>query len=262
MLASKIIATRKESATSKWIVPTTGNVVDTTNRLDGLNSVTLTGLANNNNIYCTSATGYNKRTLILRTTTMWSDGAILTLPMRYTSATSKWSSRYFLNGGAYNTTSPAGTTAFITALNAGTETSLFGATNFTSAPTFETTSGSYYTWDATNLEFVSSGVTGPVICITLSIQLLFLTLPAGGYFTFRIRDVTNSTILMTQVIQNTGVAGDEYKMLKFSAVCSATTRYKVTVQYSGPAITRYSSATGGANGSRICFQELGGSNIT
>ncbi len=261
MLASQIIAIRKENASQRLIVPTIGNVINTVNRLDSLSNVSLTALIDKYNLYCSSPTAYSRRTLILRTVTMWSDASILSLPITYSTATSKWTSRNMENGSASNASSPAGTVTFASDLNAGTETSLFGATNFANAPVIETTAGSYYTWNSTNLEFVNSGTTGSVILITLNIQLLFDTLPAGGYFTFRIRDIANSTILMTQVIQNTGSTDDTYKMLKFTTICRATTRYKFTVQYSGPALTRYAFATGSSNGSSVTFQELGGSNI-
>jgi hypothetical protein len=142
----------------------------------------------------------------------------------------------------------------VTALNAGDEISLFGSTYWTTAPAISTQQTAFYSWNAANERFSSSGNHDVKLLVTLNINMYFQTLPAGGYFIYRIRD--NSGILTETRVYNTGNAFDINKTNNFSFVVNSSSFLKFTVQYVGDPLARYPFAMGASRGNRVSIHHL------
>jgi len=240
-------------------VSTFNNCIATINRLDTLVDTTLTSLTNKNNFYCNSTTTFNRRALTFRNSTMYSDFSLTSSGtnnvLKYNTATGLWVNRNRQSASAYSTWPGNPQPSGVINLNNGVEISLWG-NDFSAPPTFNTQLTSFYAYNNTNNTFTYNGLLGVKIAITLYANMNFGTLPANGYFIFRIRDVTNSLILAETRVYNIGGASDLNRSTKLHTVCDATTAYSATVQYIGDPLTRDAANTTGGRGSIISFQEF------
>lgn len=255
-----VLGINKSTVTRYVKVATFNNCIATINTLASLADSTLTGLANKNNFYCNNATSYNRRALTFRNTTMFSDFAVgtsgLNRVIRYDSATGLWAARGRQSASAYPNSLGDPLPDAVIALNAGTEISLFGSEYWRANPVFNSQTTTFYAFSDANNTFTYNGLLGVKIAITLFVNMNFGTLPANGYFIFRIRDVANSLILSETRVYNVGETSDLNRSTKLHIVCDATTAYSATVQYIGDPLTGEPSPNAGGRSSNISFQEL------
>jgi hypothetical protein len=240
-------------------VSTFNNCIATINRLDTLLDSTLASLVNKHNFYCNTTTTFNKRLLTFKNTTMYNDFALTASGtnnvIKYNTATSLWVNRNRQSSSAYATWPANPQPSGVINLNNGVEISLWG-NSFSAPPTFNTQLTSFYAYNNTNDTFTYNGTLGVKIAITLYANMNFGSLPAGGYFIFRIRDVANNTILVETRVYNIGGSSDLNRSTKIHTVCDATTVYSATVQYIGDPLSRDASNSTQGRGSIISFQEL------
>lgn len=255
-----IIGLLKTAPTTNKKITVYNNTVPSVNRLDSLLNVTLTTPTNKQNFYCNAPTTFNKRSLASKNTTTMSDFQMTSIAsqniVRYNTSTGIWANRMRMSCSAVMTWPPTPTPAGVTALNAGTEISLFNNTYWYVTPTISGQSTAFYTYNNTTQTFDSTGILNSKVVLTLFVNMTFGTLPANSYFIYRIKDVTNSVILVESRIYNTGSSVDYNKEHTLTTICNSSSSYAFTVQYIGTALTRNENVNYTAIGNRMAIQEL------